>query len=117
MSLDKSIIGDNLYYYSTGLSIDMFHKISAAGRSHGFVPLKPSFIGRPDYKIVMGKMAGKSAVRHKLGEIGVEATDEQLLVITERVKQEGTLRKGPVDDVTLKSIALEVKGTEIDKPI
>lgn len=109
---DKPIIGENLYTYSTGLSVDMFHKISAAGRPHGFVPLKPTFIGRPDYKIVMGKMAGKSSVRHKLKEIGVETTDEQLSVITERVKQEGTLRKGPVDDETLKNIALGVKRGE-----
>lgn len=105
---DKPVIGENLYTYSTGLSIDVFHKVSAAGRPHGFVPLRPNLIGRPGYHIVMGKMAGKSAVRNKLEELGMAFTPDQLTEITDRVKQEGTLRKGNIDDDVFINIAREV---------
>jgi 2-isopropylmalate synthase len=105
---DKPVIGDNLYTYSTGLSIDVFHKVSAAGRPHGFVPIRPSLIGRPGYNIVMGKMAGKAAVRNKLEEMGIDFTSDQLTEITDRVKQEGILRKGNVDDDVFIKIAREV---------
>lgn len=107
---DKPIIGDNLYTYSTGLSVDMFHKMTAEGRPHGYVPIRPHFIGKSGYRIVMGKMAGKSAVRHRLEELGIEYIEDQLSEITERVKKEGILRKGPVEDEVLVNIALELSG-------
>ncbi len=108
----KSIIGDNLFTYSTGLSIDVFNKISAAGRSHGYVPIRPNLIGRPGYKIVMGKMTGKAAVRNKLHEMGIECNADQLTEITDRIKQEGLLRKGNVDDDIFTKIAHEICGTK-----
>jgi 2-isopropylmalate synthase len=105
---NKPIIGDNLYTYLVGLSVDVFHKINAAGRPHGYVPIRPSLIGRPGYRIVMGKMTGKAAVRNKLQEMGIEFSSDQLTEITDRVKQEGILRKGIVDDDVFIKIAHEV---------
>jgi isopropylmalate/homocitrate/citramalate synthase len=110
MPPNKPIIGDNLYTYATGLSIDIFHKASAAGRSHALVPLKPSLIGRCGYNIALGKMAGKSAVRSKLNELGIEVTPDQLLLITDRVKQEGSLRKGSLSDDVFLGIVKQVIG-------
>ena len=59
----------------------------------------------------MGKMAGKAAVRNKLEEIGIKFTPEELEEITSRVKQEGALRKGNVDDDVFNIIAHEICGS------
>ncbi|MCL5935181.1 MAG: hypothetical protein M1543_01595, partial [Firmicutes bacterium] len=105
---NKAVIGDNLFTYSTGLSIDIFEKVSAAGRPQGFVPIKPSLIGRPGYEIVMGKMAGKASVRSKLKQLGIEATPEHISTLTDRVKQEGSLRKGSLSEDVFIGLAREI---------
>jgi 2-isopropylmalate synthase len=106
----KAVIGDNLYTYSTGISIDLFEKTSAAGRPQGYVPINPAMIGRPGYEIALGKMAGKSSIKTKLKQLGIEATPEQISVLTERVKQEGSLRKGSLSADVFRDLIQEVIG-------
>ena len=72
------------------------------------VPIKPELIGRPSYEIALGKMAGRASVRMKLRDFGVEATPEQIAELTERVKQEGTLRKGSLSKDVFLGLAREV---------
>ena len=105
---NKAVIGDNLYTYSTGTSIDIFEKASAAGRPQAYVPINPSLIGRSGYEIVLGKMAGKASVRSKLKQLGIEVAPEQISLLTDMVKQEGTLRKGDLSDDVFLSLVREV---------
>lgn len=102
---NKAIIGDNIFTYSTGLSIDLHEKSKEAGRAHAYVPITPELIGRTKgVQIQLGKGSGRSTVRRKLEEFGIEASEEQIEKMTAMVKEEGILRKSNLDD----SVFLEI---------
>jgi len=108
VSADKPIIGHNLYTYSTGLTIDVFQKVSKAGRPHGVVPIRPEFIGHPGYRVELGKMSGKSAVKYKLKELGIEVPEMKLAEILTKVKEEGALRKNSLSNDVISEIVQQV---------
>jgi len=101
----KPIIGDNLYTYCTGLSIDLWKKATKAGRPHAFVPFHPHMIGYPGYSIVLGKTAGKSAVKMKLEQMEIEVNPDQLDQLTADIKKEAILRKNYLTDDVIKILA------------
>jgi len=107
---NKAILGDNLFTYEAGLSIYMFEKMRKQGRPQGYVPFVPEMVGRKGYEFVLGKNSGRTAVRLKLKELGIEVSDEDLKKITVRVKEESVVRKGSVSLDLLKDIADEVTG-------
>jgi len=102
----KPIIGDNLYTYCTGLSIDLWKKASAAGRPHAFVPFHPHIVGYPGYGIALGKPAGKFAVKMKLEQMGIEVNPDSLGQLTIDIKNEATLRKASLTDDVIKMLAI-----------
>lgn len=105
VSKSKPVIGDNLYSYCTGLSIDLWKKASAAGRPHAFVPFHPKYVGYPGYSIQLGKPAGKSAVKMKLEEMGIDVKPECLDQLTADIKCEGILRKASLSDDVIRQLA------------
>ena len=109
---NKSIIGKNLFAYSTGLSIDLWRKARAAGRSHAFVPFKPDLIGYPGYDIVLGKTTGKAAVKAKLSQLGVNVPEESLADLTADIKSEAILRKRDLDTSVIIALAEKYIQTE-----
>ena len=78
ISPNKAILGDNLFTYEGGIGIMMFEKMRAQGRPHGYVALTPEMVGRKGYTYVLGKGSGRTAVRLKLAELGIEVSDEEL---------------------------------------
>jgi 2-isopropylmalate synthase len=111
ISPNKAILGDNLFTYQGGIGIFMFQKMREQGRPHGYVPFVPELVGRKGYEFVLGKSSGKTVVRLKLKELGIEVTDDELKKITVRVKEESVVRKATVSLDLLKDIADAVIGS------
>ncbi|MDX9871819.1 MAG: hypothetical protein RBT41_05335 [Clostridia bacterium] len=106
---NKAVIGDNIFTYSTGLSIDIYEKCKAAGRDNAYVPITPELIGRKSgIKIELGKGSGKSTIKRRLDEYKITATDQQIEEITVLVKEEGTLRKSSLDDSVFLDIVAKI---------
>lgn len=106
---NKPVVGDNLFLSAAGLTHFMYPKAAKAGRPMAFIPFMPELIGRDKYRFVLGKMSGQVSIKAKLDELGLTATKEEIQEITRRVKEEGILRKGIVNDFLFSTIVNRVK--------
>ena len=106
---NASIVYESKYAWAD----DAWMTKRAQGRPHGYVALTPEMVGRKGYQYVLGKGSGRTAVRLKLKELGIEVSDEELKKITVRVKEESVVRKGCVSMDLLKDIAEEVRDAPV----
>ncbi len=77
----KAIVGENAFSHESGIHIhgEMEHH-------RAYEPISPSSVGR-GRKFFMGKFTGAHAIRHKLDKKGIEATDDEVSIIVERIKE------------------------------
>jgi 2-isopropylmalate synthase len=106
---NKPVVGDNLFLSASGLTHFMYPKAAKAGRATAFIAFEPQLIGRDKYRFVLSKMSGQVSIKAKLEELGLTASKEEIREITERVKQEGIIRKGIVTDFVFMNIVKRVK--------
>lgn len=77
----KPLVGGNAFTHESGIHVRALlqHKLT-------YQPIPPEIIGRKT-EFLLGKFTGSSIVYHILKSKGIEATDEQLKKIVERIKQ------------------------------
>ena len=97
--VNKPVVGDNAFSHESG--------IPAAGvieNSDPFEPgvVTPEMVGA-DREIVLGKHAGRHAVRERLREAGFDPTDAETATVTQRVKERAD--EGRVTEADLREIA------------
>lgn len=103
VSHNKALVGSNAFTHEAGIHV---HGVLAD--SSTYEPITPEMVGRKR-RIVLGKHAGRASVNLALQELGLEATEEQVKEIINRVKELGDLGKH-VSDADLESIAETVLG-------
>jgi isopropylmalate/homocitrate/citramalate synthase len=103
LSQGKPVVGAGAFRHETGVAV------------HGLLtnplatePFLPELVGRTN-EVVLGKKSGHHSVRFKLKELGIEASDEQVLKILERVKIESVKKKRAITDDELREIVKGVK--------
>ncbi len=76
-----------------------------------YLPFRPELVGESGIRLVLGRHSGKSAVAHRLTELGLEATDEKILNVLDVIKRlpKGTL----IDDDRLRELATESDSSSI----
>jgi homocitrate synthase NifV len=84
---NKPVSGAAAFSHESGIHVEGTLKASSA-----FEPFPPDMVGATR-RIVIGKHSGTSALRHVLGEAGVDADDQHLPRTLERVRYEATRRK------------------------
>jgi len=107
---NKSVVGDAMFTYQSGMVIWMLEKLKAAGRETGFLPFKPELVGHPPYRYVFSKTSGKTLTERILKDHGIEATPEQIEEITKKAKWESAIRKSYVPEYVFMEIVREVIG-------
>ncbi|MBS1263792.1 MAG: (R)-citramalate synthase CimA [Methanonatronarchaeales archaeon] len=80
IALNKPIVGENAFTHESGVHVHGMLRDEST-----YEPITPEAVGRKR-RFVLGKHIGRSSVRAYLGERGVEASEEQVVEITERVK-------------------------------
>lgn len=98
---NKPLLGTRPFLVEAGVGIDIAYKMQAVGREQPQfgMAVNPELIGRNDKsKFVLGKNSGKSTIKLKLMELGLEASDDQVKEILRRVMQEGIVTKSLVSD-------------------
>jgi 2-isopropylmalate synthase len=103
------IVGKNAFSHESGIHA---HGILADTRTFEPGIVTPEMVGHKR-RIVLGKYAGKHSLRHKLDEIGLSVTPEQLEDILSRVKELGGKGK-EITDADLYAI-VEVVVDEVGK--
>jgi len=110
----KPVVGENAFAHESGI-----HTQGVLIRSDTFEPgvMTPEIVGHKR-RIVIGKHAGRHAVRETLKKAGYYPDDEQLTAIMERIKELGDKGKR-VTDTDLFAIAEDVlgRGREKEHPI
>lgn len=101
----KSIVGENAFAHESGI-----HTHGVLVRTDTFEPgvMTPEMVGHRR-RLVLGKHAGKHAVKQSLENAGLHPTDEQLNEIMKRIKDIGDKGKR-VTDTDLYAIAESIIG-------
>jgi len=103
VSPNKAIVGENAFAHEAGIHVHGVLEFPGT-----YEALSPELVGR-HRRLVLGKHTGARSVKSKLEELGVKATDQQLVEVTKRVKALGDKGKR-VTDVDLRAIAESVIG-------
>ncbi|MFB6165314.1 MAG: alpha-isopropylmalate synthase regulatory domain-containing protein, partial [Haloarculaceae archaeon] len=107
---NKAVIGENAFTHESGIHTDGTLKDDAM-----YEPYPPEKVGR-ERRLALGKHAGRAGVRAALDEHGIEASDDDVAAIVQRVKEIGDRGKR-VTDADLLTIAEEVVGQDRDRRV
>ncbi|MDA1016418.1 MAG: pyruvate carboxyltransferase [Planctomycetota bacterium] len=97
----KPIGGANIFATEAGI-----HQDGLLKNPDTYLPYRPELVGESGVKLVLGRHSGRTAVSHRLAEIGVQCDDNQVLGVLDGIKR---LPKGTIiNDDVLKGLATEV---------
>jgi isopropylmalate/homocitrate/citramalate synthase len=116
ISPTKAITGENIFMQGSGMIAWHQFKLEKLNRKWYMFPFPPAMIGREDkLDVILGVGAGRGIVEHKLEELGIKATRDQMGVIADKVKAEAYLRHNIVPEVMFKEFIKEVMGPDVFK--
>jgi 2-isopropylmalate synthase len=97
----KPVVGDNAFAHESGI-----HAAGVIENSETFEPgvMTPEMVGA-EREFVLGKHTGTHSVRKRLEEVGFAPTDEEVRVVTRKVKERGV--SGDISVADLKRFAHE----------
>jgi len=107
---NKPIIGENVFLQGSGMIAWHQFRLEKAGRPWYHFPFSPQTIGKDKLEIILGVGCGRGIVEHKLAEMGITATREEMGRIADMVKEEAYIRKWSIPDVQFREIVKEVLG-------
>jgi len=100
LSTYKPVAGANIFATEAGI-----HQDGLLKNPDTYLPYRPEQVGAQGIKLVIGRHSGRRAVAHRLSELGIEASDEQVMEVLNAIK---SVPKGtPIDDEILKDLAAE----------
>jgi 2-isopropylmalate synthase len=93
----KPIGGANIFATEAGI-----HQDGLLKNPDTYLPYRPEMVGGGEVQLVLGRHSGRRAVAHRLTELNLSATDDEVTVIANRIKQQpkGTV----IDDAKLRAI-------------
>jgi 2-isopropylmalate synthase len=92
-SVNKAIVGDNLFVAESGVHQDGLIKDPAC-----YVPFLPEEVGGPPIHLVLGKHSGRHAVRHLYQQRGIALSDDQIQKVVQHLKGKPALAVYDSDD-------------------
>ena len=86
----KPIGGANIFATEAGI-----HQDGLLKNPDTYLPFRPEMVGGGDIQLVLGRHSGRRAVAHRLAELNLNATEEQIAMLANLIKQQP---KGTVID-------------------
>lgn len=102
MPLNKPIVGRNVFTRESGVAVLQLIRYPPSVEAY-----PPEIVGGTR-KIVIGKKSGRHAIKWKLKQLGIDASDEQVMKILDKVKITSIQKKGPINDKEFKSVVSEL---------
>jgi 2-isopropylmalate synthase len=97
LAVNKPISGRTIFATEAGI-----HQDGLLKNPDTYLPFRPEMVGASGVELVLGRHSGRRAVAHRLQELGLSATDDQVLAVLEGIK---TVPKGTIiDDALLRQL-------------
>jgi 2-isopropylmalate synthase len=106
ISKTKPIVGDNAFAHESGI-----HQHGVLECPETYEIMRPSDVGIPESKIVLGKHSGRHAFKRKLEEMGIELSPEKLEEAFKKFKELASKKK----EIYEVDIELLIEGLEGEK--
>jgi isopropylmalate/homocitrate/citramalate synthase len=103
----KPVVGENSFSYEAGIPAMFSHRLFKNGFPLGVMPYMPEAVGNT-FKIAVGKKSGQFNILWHLDKTGRSATDEQLVEMVTRIKEESILKRRALTDDEIDRIYDEV---------
>lgn len=100
----KPVVGINAFAHASGI-----HQHAVLENPVCYEPYPPDMVGQTR-RIVIGKLSGRHAIKAKLAEIGINATEDEVSKILDVVKSISEERRSPLSDQEFIEIVNTVKG-------
>lgn len=102
---NKPILGEHVFDMGSGILVDVLKKLeNNGGKPHIILPFDPSLVGRPPYRVVWGKGAGRTMVRNKLESMGLTADKDQIKEILLAIKEEALITKNLLSETDVETL-------------
>ena len=108
---NRPVTGESLFDIESGIIATWFRNVRDQDVTES-VPFLPSLVGQDGPAIVYGKGSGIDSIAEALGELGLEATEEQSLTILEDLKSAAIARHGLLELKDIEAIARKVLDAE-----
>jgi 2-isopropylmalate synthase len=104
MAPNKPIAGETIFATEAGI-----HQDGLLKNIDTYLPFRPERVGVTGVKLVLGRHSGRRAVAHRLEELGLKCTENQVSEVLDRIKQ---LPKGTIldDEVLLRIARVKAQG-------
>jgi len=99
---NKPVVGEGLFVSESGVHQDGLLKDPAS-----YLPFLPEEVGAEPVHLVLGKHSGRRAVRHRMDQIGLSLSDEQVRQVVEHLKR-SPARSVYASEDDLRALAAEV---------
>lgn len=106
MSPLKPITGENAFSHKSGI-----HTNGVLKNPKTYEAIDPKILGR-NRKFIVDRYAGRAAVREKLAEFGIKVNEQQILEITNKIKEFGDAHH-IVHDTDILDVVEEVTGRKM----
>ena len=106
----KAIVGSNIFGLETGVGTHVETKLSSQGIKLATSSISNKAVGGPDFFFMLGKNSGRIAIEYFLEKNGLQATENQIKEINERVKSEAHMIKDLISEQQFLTIAHKVLG-------
>jgi len=111
LAANKPIVGRDLNKLETGIAADLHRKFRDAGFDITIQAFLPEVVGMEPIKLVLGKNSGAASIEYYLDAHGIEATEEQVKDITDRVKWQGRVQHTLLTDAQFLKVCSDVLGS------
>lgn len=102
LSLNKPVGGGNIFATEAGI-----HQDGILKNPDTYLPYRPEIVGADGVQLILGRHSGRSAVAHRLSELGIESTESEVIEVLEAIKS--LPKEAIIDDSTLKELFQKVR--------
>ncbi|MGG1514032.1 2-isopropylmalate synthase [Paenibacillus oryzisoli] len=105
IAYNKPIVGRNAFQHEAGIHQDGLLKNRST-----YEIMDPEKLGVPRSMIILGKHSGRHALKHRVGQFGVELTGEELETLYTKFKEKADEQKIVTDDQLMELVGSTVDG-------
>jgi len=105
---NKPVVGDGIFELESGIVLHILNKLEDTPLDGKLFPFSPETVGHEPYQAVFGRGSGNYSVKKMLRQKNLDATDEQVLSITNQIKEAGLIIKNGLTESLIDQIIEEV---------
>ena len=105
---NKAVVGDGLFEVESGIVVHIIENLRGTPLDGKLFPFTPETTGHDPYRVIFGRGTGLHSVRRLLREHNIEATEEQVQVLGNKIKTAGLITKNGVPKGLVKNFLKEI---------